>query len=172
MGKKSLYIGVIVTCLLIVPSSGFANVDIFMYIEGIPGECINDDYKDWIDVFAFSEGLSKKGIANNNAVNRMVITKWIDKSTPPLLIKRYAGEELSEPVIIEMRRAGEPSFCFLKIELGDVTVESVTTEVTTETEVLGPIENIAIRFKFIRISYTPQNPDGSPGAAIVREFSF
>jgi type VI secretion system secreted protein Hcp len=143
-----------------------------MYIDGIPGECRDADHVDWIDVLAFSEGLSKRGIANNNAVNRMVITKWLDKSSPPLLIKRYAGEELPEPVTIEMLKAGESPFCFLKIELENVTVESVTREVEALGESSRPIENIAIRFKFIRIQNTPQNEDGTAGAAIIREFLF
>ena len=172
MRKAILCIGVLAVCLLVLPSSVKADINIFMHIDRIPGESQAADHENWIDVLAFSEGFSNTGIADDSATNRIVITKYLDKSSPPLRMKRYGGRELANLVTIDMATSGvDPIVIIMKIELGSVTVESITTEV----DALGsprPMENIALRFKYIRITYTPVDVSGLPLPAIIREYTF
>ncbi len=173
MRKTILYFCLSIMFLVASTVSVFANPSIVMRIPDIPGESVIPKYEDWIDVLAFSDGLSGDGKANKKTKNRIVVLKNIDRSSLPLRIKGYAGENLKNVLIVVLDDFGSNSLPRLQILLRQVTIESITTELDQQGIVQDfGIENIALKFKHIQLTYTPLNDNGSHGEDVVVEHKF
>lgn len=146
-------------------------VDMFLKIEGLDGESVDDSHEGEIDVLAWSWGASQSGTmhmgegggAGKVSVQDLSVTKWVDKSSPDLLRKCCNGAHFGEAVLT-VRKAGENPLEYLVITMTDVIVTSISTGGSGGEDRLT--ENISLNFKDVKTSYTPQQKDGSGAAAI------
>jgi type VI secretion system secreted protein Hcp len=152
-------------------------VDMFIKIGKIDGESQDKVYgpKKFIDVLAWSWGLSNSGSAHLGAgagsgkvnVQDLSFTKYVDSSTPALLMAGCNGEHFDEANLI-VRKAGTKPVEYIKIKLSEVLVTSVSTGGSGGEDRLT--ENVTLNFAVVHLDYTPQKTDGSAGTAIPFEW--
>jgi type VI secretion system secreted protein Hcp len=99
----------------------------------------------------------------------MMLTKYVDASTPTLLHACFIGKHFPSAVVT-VRKAGEKPLDYLIYTFTDVIVTSVQTGGSSGgdmvTEVLG------LNFAKVKCTYQPQdNKGGKKGGAIEVEYS-
>ena len=109
-------------------------VDMFLKLDGIDGESVDQRYEKWIECLSFSWGISdgskatnppgKAPTARRAQVTDLSITKFLDAASPKLFESCCEGAHLSDATLI-MRKAGEKPLEFYKIKLQDVLISSV-----------------------------------------------
>ena len=144
-------------------------VDMFMDIgKGkIKGESKDDKHKDKIDVLSWSWGMSNSGSAHMGGgagagkvnVQDLSFTKYVDKSSPDLMLAACNGKHYDEALLI-VRKAGEKAVEYIKITMKEVLITSVSTGGSGGEDRLT--ENVTLNFGEVKFEYTPQKDDGSP----------
>lgn len=146
-------------------------VDMFIKIGDIKGESQDDKHKDEIDVLAWSWGMSQSGTmhagggggAGKVSVNDVSFTKWVDKSTPNLMLSCMQGDHIPEAKLV-VRKAGTNPLEYIEIKMTDVLITSVSTGGSGGEDRLT--ENITLNFAKVEYKYTPQKKDGSKDTPI------
>ena len=146
-----------------------AQVDGFLKIGDLKGESQDDKHKDWIHCHSFSFGVTNTGTGGSNLgsgggrsnIQDMHFTKTIDVSSPNLWIACATGKHFPKANVV-VRRAGEKPQEYLQYEMTEAYISSITTS-GHEGGGLAQ-ESVSINFSKIKMVYTPQNADGSPGA--------
>lgn len=141
-------------------------VDMFFKIGTIKGESRDITHKEEIDVLAWSWGASNSGTthigggggAGKASVQDIAFTKYIDKSSPTLLLYTMNGKYIPDAKLT-VRSAGGAAVEFLTIELKDLIVNSVSNGGSGGQDRLT--ENVSLNFAAYRLTYTPQKADGS-----------
>jgi len=147
-----------------------AQEDFFLKIDGITGESQDDKHKDQIHLTSWSMGVANLGTGGSNLgsgggrsnVQDLHFTKVIDKSSPNLFIACCTGKHF-DTATITVRRAGENPQEYLTYDLTEVYVSSFNTSGHEGGELAQ--ESGSLNFSKITMTYTPQNDDGTPGAA-------
>jgi type VI secretion system secreted protein Hcp len=146
-------------------------VDIFIKMEGITGESVDDTHAGEIDVLAYSFGASNAGTAHMGPgagagkvnVQDVSITKYIDKASPNLLLFCCNGKHIPECLLV-VRKAGETPLEYVKMTMKDCLITAVVTSAAHGQERLT--ENVGINFAEFSIEYVPQKADGSGEAPV------
>jgi len=150
-------------------------VDMFLKIEGIKGESLDHKHKDEIDVLAWSWGASQSGTmhvgggggAGKANFQDVSVTKWVDKSSHALLKAVSVGQHVKS-ALLTVRKAGEKPLEYIKMELKECLISSVSTGGSGGEDRLT--ENITINFGNFAFEYTPQKEDGSGDAVLPFKF--
>jgi type VI secretion system secreted protein Hcp len=140
-------------------------VDMFLKLDGIKGESADHKHKDEIHIESFSWGLSQTGAhatgggggAGKVNVHDISITKFVDKSSPVLMLACCNGKHIKEG-LITVRKAGEKPLEYLKIKLQDILV-SGTQHAGHGGDLLT--ENLTLNFAKFKVEYMEQKADGS-----------
>jgi type VI secretion system secreted protein Hcp len=151
-------------------------VDMFLLFNSkssIKGETQDKTYskEGGIDVLAWSWGMSQSGSfhagggggAGKANFQDISLTKWIDKSSPNLMLCCATGKHIDDATII-VRKAGEKQLDYIKIKMEEVMVTSVSTGGSGGEDRLT--ENVTLNFAKVTYSYSPQNKTGAVDAAI------
>jgi type VI secretion system secreted protein Hcp len=146
-------------------------VDMFLKIDDVKGESADDKHKDMIDVLAWSWGMSQSGTthmgggggAGKVSVQDISLTKYVDKSSPNLILAACNGKHFKE-ALLTVRKAGEKPLEYIKITMKEVLVSNISTGGSGGEDRLT--ENITLNFAEFKVEYTPQKPDGSGDAAV------
>lgn len=109
-------------------------MDQFIKIGDLKGEAQDKAHKDEIDVLAWSWGLSNSGTSHMGSgsgggkvsVQDLSMTKYIDKSSPDLMLACCNGKHYPEAKLV-VRKAGEQPLEYLIITMTDVMVTAVST---------------------------------------------
>lgn len=144
-------------------------VDMFIKIKGIPGESKDHKHKDDIDILAWSWGCSQSGTfhggggggAGKANFQDISFTKWIDKSSPDLMLHVANGKHIPEATLI-CRKAGDKPLEYLTISLKKVMVTSVSTGGSGGEDRLT--ENVTLNFAQVKVKYIEQAESGGEGA--------
>lgn len=146
------------------------SLDMFLKIDTVKGESTDDKHKDEIDVLAWSWGLSQPAApigggsgAGKVSVQGLSLTKYIDKSSPTLMLSTCNGKHFKQ-AMLTVRKPGTRALEYFKITMKDVLVSSVSMGGSAGEDRLT--ENITLNFSSFKEEYTPQKPDGS-GEAVV-----
>jgi type VI secretion system secreted protein Hcp len=160
--------------------------DTFLSIEGIPGEALDSNHKDWIEVLSFSQEMqqptsSTRGSAGGAATGRTVhgdfkITKFIDKSSPKLYDALSTGKHIKK-VKLEVCRAGGSQLKFYEIAFDEVLISRIQISApemrgaAAGNDDLLPTEDVWINYGKVEWTYTQQKrPDGSGGGNVTAKF--
>lgn len=132
--------------------------DIFMLINGIPGESTAPGRADWLDVFALSHGLSQT--SPTAAVHQEInFTKRLDKASPQLYARVNNAANIPS-VQIEFMRDVPKAVQFYKINLTSVQVSAISTSAGVGG---GDVyENVSLFYEQIGWSYTQVDIPGGP----------
>jgi len=150
-------------------------VDMFLKLEKIKGESKDKVHKDSIHVLAWSWGLSQSGSthlssgggAGKASFQDISITKYVDKASATLMEYVATGEHIVKAQLI-VRNAGGKPLEYIKIDMKDLIVSSYSTGGSGGEDLLT--EQLTLNFAEIKVSYVPQNDDGSGAAAV--DFAF
>jgi type VI secretion system secreted protein Hcp len=143
-------------------------VDMFIKIEGIPGEARDSVHTAEIDVLAWSWGLSQSGTTHAGSgggagkvnVQDLSFTKWVDKASPLLMLFCSNGKHVPTATLV-VRKAGETPVEYITIKMIDVIVTSVSTGGSGGEDRLT--ENVSLNFATVNFDYIEQKADGSEG---------
>ena len=107
------------------------------------------------------------GGAGKVSVNDISITKWVDKSSPTLLLACCTGQHFKE-ANLTVRKAGTTPLEYIKLQMKELIISSISTGGSGGEDRLT--ENVTLNFAEFKIAYTPQKPDGSGDAAVEAAF--
>ena len=144
-------------------------VDMFLEIEGVKGEARDKVHKEKIDILAWSWGVSNSGTMHMGGgggsgkanVQDLSVTKYIDKSTPDLMLAACNGKHFPKAVLT-VRKAGENPLEYVVVTLSDVLITSVSTGGSGGEDRLT--ENVTLNFAKVKFDYKEQNAKGTVGA--------
>jgi type VI secretion system secreted protein Hcp len=147
-------------------------VDMFLKIGDIKGESVDKVYKDWIDVLAWSWGMSQSGTAHMGPgggsgkvnVQDMSFTKYVDRSSANIMLKCCNGKHYPEATLVVRKAGGDTPLDYYKVKMTDVLISSISTGGSGGEDRVT--ENVSLNFAKVQAVYTPQKPDGSKDAAI------
>jgi len=150
-------------------------VDMFLKIDGVKGEAQDAKFKEEIDVLAWSWGASNAGTthmgkgsgAGKANFQDLSITKYVDSASARLLQACTTGEHFATANLV-VRKAGKAPLEYIKLDMKDVIVTSITTGGSGGEDRLT--ENVTLNFGAFHSQYTPQKEDGSGDS--VKEFKF
>jgi type VI secretion system secreted protein Hcp len=146
-------------------------VDMFIKIDTVDGESKDSKHKKEIDVLSWSWGASNSGSAHSGGgagsgkvnVQDLSFTKWVDSSTPKLLLAVHDGKHFKDATLV-VRKAGEKPVEYLKIKMEQVLISSVSHGGSGGEDRLT--ENITLNFAKVSVDYVPQDDKGAAGTAI------
>jgi type VI secretion system secreted protein Hcp len=144
-------------------------VDMFIKIGKLEGESKDSKHGKEIDVLAWSWGASNSGSAHVGGgmgagkvnVQDLSFTKYIDKSSPDLMLFCCNGKHIPEAKLV-VRKAGETPLDYLTITMNDLIVTSVSTGGSGGEDRLT--ENVTLNFAKVKVNYVEQTEKGSAGA--------
>jgi type VI secretion system secreted protein Hcp len=145
-------------------------MDMFIKIEPkLEGESKDKTHKGEIDILAWSWGLSQSGTTHMGSgggagkvnVQDLSFTKYVDKSTPDLLLACASGKHFDKATLV-MRKAGDKPLEYLTITMEDVMITSVSTGGSGGEDRLT--ENVVLNFAKVKVDYVEQTETGGTGA--------
>ncbi len=143
-------------------------VDMFLKIDGIPGESEDKKHSKEIDVLAWSWGLSQSGTmhvgggggAGKANFQDLSITKWVDSATVPLLKACTNGQHIKKAELF-VRKAGGKPLEYMVYTFEELLVSSVSQGGSGGEDRLT--ENVSLNFRSWHLKYTAQTAQGAEG---------
>ena len=143
-------------------------VDMFIKIGALKGEARDSVHKEEIDVLAWSWGISNSGSAQVGGgagagkcnVQDLSFTKYIDKSSPDLMLACCNGKHFDKATLV-VRKAGETPLEYLMITVEDLIITSVSTGGSGGEDRLT--ENVTLNFARVKVNYKEQTATGAVG---------
>jgi type VI secretion system Hcp family effector len=133
--------------------------EIFLKLDGIPGESLDAAHRDWIEVLSFSEPLSSPAGRQTAAeVGVLRFVKPADKSSPKLAEAVCLGK-LSTSARFEFITRGARDMRFYVVDLKEVAVESYTIAGARTAQ---PVEEVTLSFNHATWTYTEFTTTGKP----------
>jgi type VI secretion system secreted protein Hcp len=135
-------------------------VDVFLKIDGIPGESLDDKHKGEIDVISFHWGLNNPARGPARAEDFTVV-KAIDLASPSLFDACCSGDTIKEALITVAKAGGKGREDYYKIRLEEILISGLTPAAGSGDAL--PMEQVAFNFVKMEVEYRPQKADGSFG---------
>lgn len=146
--------------------------DAYVKIEGIPGEALDEKFRDWIEITGYSFGThqstsatasSAGGAASGRTtLTNFTFTKLLDRSSCKLMEASCAGDHLKE-VRLVLNRAGSDKIKYFEIVLEEVIVADYSQNASSGI----PIEIVQLDYGRIKTTYTQQKrSDGAGGGNV------
>jgi type VI secretion system secreted protein Hcp len=140
----------------------------FLKIGALKAESKDSKHGGEIDVLAWSWGMSNSGSAHFGAgagagkvnVQDLSFTKYVDKSTPELMLAACNGQHFPEAKLT-VRKAGTNPLEYLIITMQEVLITSLSTGGSGGEDRLT--ENVTLNFAKVKVDYTEQNEKGEAG---------
>ena len=153
------------------PSSGF-----FLTIPGIPGESTDAQFPKTIDLLTWSFGVTSSVVStttgpatDKSKPSSFVFVARASKASPKLMLTVATGKHL-DVVTLDAAFRGEVPINYLRVKLETVAVTSY--QVAPGEQDGWPLDVVRMDYRKITTTYTPQNPNGSPGTPITVGFDF
>lgn len=141
--------------------------DMYLKLEGIEGESLDDAHKNEIQVMSFDYGATQSATAHEGGgstsgradVHDLTVVKHVDKSSPVLFHYCASGAHIAKATLSVRKSAGAKKVDYLVLTMEQVLISSFksgaqgTADRVTETMVLN--------FATIKVQYTPQKEDGT-----------
>lgn len=152
-------------------------IDAFLKIDGIPGESLDAQFGDWIEMEDFDVGASQSASATMTSsggatsgrarMSDLFFRKAVDKATPKLHEACCSGKHFKE-VKIALNRAGTEKVKYMEITLEEVIISSVSLAGNGSVEGGFPSEIVRLNYARIKMAYIQQKrSDGSGGGQVV-----
>jgi type VI secretion system secreted protein Hcp len=139
--------------------------EMFLQLIDIPGESLDDHFKDHIEIRDWSWNVSNKlpekrtggDVATDLTVGDIVIKKFCDKASANLMRYCALGKNISRGLIFCRKLQGEKHVVYLIIELRDVKISDVTVNVAEENAIH---EDVSLNMAQFFVTYRRQNEGG------------
>jgi type VI secretion system secreted protein Hcp len=150
---------------------GSPAVDMFLKIDGVPGESTEDKHKEWIEILSYSSGVSQPGAgamssggarsAERCDHSDFSVVKTLDKASPKLALYLCNGTHIEE-IIIELCHATGDKQKYMEYKMTDVIVSSVSVSGSAGE---GPLPLEEVTFAYGKIEWTYTEVDHETGKA-------
>ena len=144
--------------------------DMFLYIEGLPGESTDSDHEDWIDVLSYGWGVARPsaGIISSETTRSresslhmdFTIAKTLDKTSPKLALYCSKGQLINEAILVICRAEGGGEQ-IMEYRMTDLLISSVIVAGNAGGE-MRPTEEIGLAYSEIQWIYTELDEMGLP----------
>lgn len=149
-------------------------VDMFLKLEKIEGESLDDAHAGEIDVQSWTWGAAQTATghvgggagAGKAEVADLTITKYVDRSSPLLFFFCCCGEHISSALLTVRKAGGKSPLEYVKITLEDVLVTSYNTGGASGEDRIT--ETVTLNFARSKMEYVPQKEDGSGGPSLTK----
>ena len=146
-------------------------IDVYLQIDGIKGESMDDKHKDWIECTSVNWGVSQPRSATASTGGghtaercehkEVVFTKLADLASPILLQTCSAGKTIPKAQLEFMRADGQGErIKYFEIELENVLIGAIMPTVK-EGSIIQ--EMVGLKFSKIKWKYTQQKVTGGAG---------
>jgi type VI secretion system secreted protein Hcp len=147
--------------------------DMFLKLDTVSGESIDDAHKGEIDLLSWNFGATQTGTAQVGGgagagrvqVQDVTLTKRVDRSSPLLFSLCCKGDHVAKAQIT-VRKAGGSPLEYLKVHLEKVLISSYATIGNEAGDQI--IESLSLNFARAQLEYTPQKDDGSGAPAVIK----
>ena len=141
----------------------------FPEIDGVKGESKDKTHAKQIDVLSWSWGMSNHGKTHVGSgggsgkvnVQDVSLTKYVDSSSPNLMLACCNGEHFDSAVLTVRKAGGKEPVEYVQIKMTEVFITSVSTGGSEGEERLT--ENVSLNFAKVELDYIPQDDKGRPG---------
>ena len=133
--------------------------DMFLKIDGVPGESTDSKHKEWIEVLSFSQGVSQpssRSLSPGGAMSAepaahqyFSIMKVLDKASPKLMQYCSNGKHIKD-VVLELCRAEGDGQRFMEYKMTDVIISSVRPSGSAGDAV--PTEEVSFNYAKIELT--------------------
>ena len=137
--------------------------DCFMEVEGVAGESTDPTYADWIDLLAYSHGVSQPPSTGpspspgKSEHKDFTVVKLLDRASPELSFMCCQGTHIPK-VTVELRSATGSKGKYMTYVLDDVTVTAVDQFTAGATQAGRPLEEVSFNYAKIAWQYTYVHP--------------
>ena len=146
-------------------------IDVYLQIDGIKGESMDDRHKDWIECTSVSWGVTQPRSATASTGGghtaercehqEIALTKLADLASPILLQTCSAGKTIPRARLEFMRADGQGErIRYFEIELENVLIGGISPSVA-EGSIIQ--EQVGLKFSKIKWKYTQQKVTGGAG---------
>lgn len=150
-----------------------SQMDGYLKLEGIKGDATESTHAGEIMVDSFSFGASnptQKGQGGGQAAGKVkisdfTVSKFTDSASPKLFQACCDGTHFAKATLSIRKAGGKSAIDYITYKFTELFVTDFKWEVNHGEET--PVENVHFSFASVEVTYTPQKPDGSKGAAIV-----
>jgi type VI secretion system secreted protein Hcp len=147
-------------------------LETFLKIGDVKGESTVKGFEDQIQVSGWGWGMNQSGTTHTGQgggggkvnVQDLHFVHNVDAASPNLLLGCCTGKHY-DTATLTMRKAGGAPLDYLKIELTEVLVTSVSQGGSSSEDLVS--ENVTLNFAKFKFSYQPQDDKGAKkGGAI------
>jgi type VI protein secretion system component Hcp len=171
MSLKRTWLCCAVIMLLAGPGTAAAQSDVFMCVDGITGSSADEQFEGCSEIFGVSYSVGVEGgespgggggAAPRPTCGSYVVSKAVDTSSIPLLIRSLVGRRTPE-VEFAVRTQGPEPLVFLQLILRDAFILEVEQNLGAGAD---PVETIVLQAREVNWRFTPQDSTGVPGEPV------
>jgi type VI secretion system secreted protein Hcp len=143
-----------------------SDYEIFLQVEGVPGESSDAEHEDWIDIVSYSHSISLPAGSMSVEGSRLsggadhedfTVVKPLDKASPKLALYCCKAQHIPS-VQIELCRASGDNQKFMEYVLEDVIVSAVSVSGSASRGEDVPVEEVSFSYGKITWTYTEFDP--------------
>ncbi|MFC7595892.1 Hcp family type VI secretion system effector [Terrabacter sp. GCM10028922] len=150
--------------------AGVGAGDYFLLLDSIPGDSVDDQHEDWIDVMSYSWGVSNSSSvsgsgwsASKPSISALSLMTELGSASPLLFLRTMNGKRVASAVLQGMT-SGETRQKFLEIEMKDVAVTSYQSSASHGGG--SPTDSFSLAFAIIKYSIFLRSATGGVGETI------
>ncbi|WP_027519141.1 type VI secretion system tube protein Hcp [Bradyrhizobium sp. WSM1417] len=148
-----------------------ASTNMYLKLDGIDGESLDQDHQDWIEVESLSWGVSNPasfsiaqgGQATQADVSSFNIAKHMDKASVNLFKASNTGKHIASGNLECLKLDGDSRVVFFKVDFTDLVVTSVQWSGSGSDQALH--EMVSFAFSEFKQSYKLQQDAGAAGGS-------
>ena len=140
----------------------------YVKIDGIPGECLESNHKDWIEILPFNHHIRQPdsvtaksaggATSGGSEHDNFAVSKLMDKASPLLYQFCCAGKHIDNVLLHLVRKSGDTDVVYMEITLQEAIVASVSPGAHVSEEF--PSESVTFNYGKIKWIYTQQMRQG------------
>ena len=145
----------------------FAALDMFLKLDGIPGESADELHKGWIDVLSFSWGLAtpEDSRSGRAVFGPLSYTQLLDAAVPATFLAAASAEVISQ-ARLDFVRPGEDRTAFFQMDFNEVRITSLNMTGNVHSD--RPEVAVKAMYQKVTMRYTPRDENGKAKPAIVQ----
>lgn len=154
-----------------------AATDVFLQLDGIPGESTDAKHKDWIEIRSYSQGFTNTSLRSSGggggagkvSCGDVSVMKGIDKASPVLMGAVMMGKHIAKGTLAFRTSSGKGDVDYYTVTMEDLLIDSVQQS-DSSGDGSKITESVSLNAQKYKFSYSPQKADGSLDAAKVFGF--
>jgi type VI secretion system secreted protein Hcp len=147
-------------------------VDMFLKLNGVPGESKDKIHTNEVDVLSWTWGMSNSGSAHVGggagsgkvSLQDVTLSKYVESSSPKLMLACCNGTHYPSALLTVRKAGGAAAVEYIKVKMEEILIAGVGTGGSYNDDRLT--ENVMLNFAKVSVDYTPQDDKGAAGTAI------